>query len=54
MNNILIDPCPLVWVQIKYMVQSVLRLIRNSHKNGSKRRKNHISHTKRSFNNREI
>ena len=30
-----------------------LRHIRNSHKNGSKGRKNHISHTKRSFNNRE-
>ena len=53
MNNILIDPCPLVWVQIKYMVQSVLRLIRNSHKNGSESRINHFSYTERSFNNRE-
>ena len=53
MNNVLIDPCPLIWEQFKYMVQSVLRHIRNSHKNGSKGRKNHISHTKRSFNNRE-
>lgn len=54
MNNILIDPCPLIWVQIKYMVQFVLRHFRNSHKNGSDNRTSHISHTKRSFNNREI
>lgn len=54
MNNILIDPCPLIWVQIKYMVQFVLRHFCNSHKYGSESRKNHISNTKRSFNNREI
>ena len=53
MNIILIDPCPLIWEQFKYMVQSVLRHIRNSHKNGSESRTNPISYTKRSFNYRE-
>lgn len=32
MNSILIDPFPLIWEQYKYMVQSVLRHFRNSHK----------------------
>ncbi len=53
MNSLLLDPCPLIWEQFKYMAQSVLRHFRNYHENGSNSRTSHISHTERSFNNRE-